>query len=248
SSNAILFVGGGDENNEFTGIFGAPKIDGAFWNAGLRGKLDRLTDYSVSFGEQHFGDSYGLSLNREAALLKTNISYLEETTTAGRQQQDYEALFQFLTDITGAELPTGGISLYVRKRFAVDATLTLPRSQLRFNAYNEDRNYLTRDPLLELLFPDGNLLDEDGVVGTALSWTWTALPRTSISIDAGWQKFDLRTSLDRPEDIRLQLRLQRQLPNDFYINARTWRNVRSGTSALQEYEEAAISVGFGKNF
>lgn len=247
SRSASLFVGGGDENNEFRGILGAPKIDGSFWHVGLRGKLDRLTDYQVSVGEQHFGESYGLSIKRTAGWLTTNISYLEETTTAGRQQQDYQALFQFLTDIVGAELPTAGISVYVRKRFSLDATLSLPRSRLRLNAYNEDRTYLTEDPFAAILFPDLDLSNEDGVLGMALSWTWTAAARTEFSVDAGWQKFELRSSQDRPEDLRLQLRIQRNMNNNFFVNGRLWRNVRAAVGPLG-YEETAVSVGFGKNF
>ncbi|MDH3645286.1 MAG: TIGR03016 family PEP-CTERM system-associated outer membrane protein [Gammaproteobacteria bacterium] len=232
-----IFVGGGDEDNEFNQILGASKIDGAFWNVGLRGDLDRLTTFSISVGEQHFGDSYSFSLKRAAGLLQTDISYLEETTTIGQQQQGYEALFKFLSNITGVELPTPGAEVYVRKRLSTVATLELARSRYRFNAYSEDRDYLTTA-----------LGDSDGIFGVALSWTWTALPRTEFSVDAGWQRFDLRSGSNDPEDVRLQFRLQREIKNGFFVNARVWQNSRFSTAESQEYTENTISVGVGKRF
>ncbi|NNF67760.1 MAG: TIGR03016 family PEP-CTERM system-associated outer membrane protein, partial [Gammaproteobacteria bacterium] len=137
------FVEAGDEDNNFNQLVGSRKIDGSYWSVGLRGQLDRLTEYSFSAGKQHFGDSYDFSLNRRAGKLLTDISYLEETTTIGQQQQGYEALFEFLSNITGVELPTPGAEVYVRKRFSAVGTLLLARSRVRLNAYNEDRTYLT---------------------------------------------------------------------------------------------------------
>ena len=240
SSNVTAFVSGGDENNDFS-FAGAPKIDGAYWNFGLRGKLDRLTEYEISAGEQHFGDSYGLSLLREAGKLTTDISYFEETTTVGRQQQGYEALFQFLTDVLGVELPgaperDNNADVYVRKRWSISSALELKRSRLRLNAYVEDREYLT------------NELGDDGVEGVALSWTWTAAPRTKLSLDVGWQKFDQRDGINQPEDIRTQLRVNRDFRNEFFADLRIYRNVRSATVSQGEYEENAASIGFGKRF
>lgn len=245
SNRATLFVGGGDEDNAFDGLLGPEKIDGSFWHAGLRGKLDPVTSYSVSAGEQHFGDSYQASLRRDAKDLTTEVSYLEETTTIGRQSLNYQSFFRYLSDVFGVELPTPGISIYVRKRLSLDTTLRLPQSRWRLNVYSEDRDYLTPfDP------DDDSGLDpgSDGVVSAALSWTWTALPRTELSIDAGWQRFELRTSTNNPEDIRLQFRVQRELANDLSLNLRAWRNVRSATVPASEYKENAVSVGLTKTF
>lgn len=245
SNRVSLFVGGGDEDNQFRGISGPFKIDGAFWHAGLRGKLDPVTTYNLSVGEQHFGDSYQFRLARDAKLLKTVLSYLEETTTVGQQQTNYEALFRFLSEITGVELPTPGISIYVRKRLSLESTLKLAQSRWRLNLYSENRDYLT--PFSAFDDTEGDL-GSDGVLGTALSWTWTARPRTEFSIDFGWQRFDLRTNTNEPEDTRLQLRLKRDLANDLSLNARMWRNVRSATVPAGEYEENAISIGLNKIF
>ncbi len=240
SRNLSVFVSGGDENNDFS-FAGASKIDGAYWNIGLRGKLDRLTEYQISAGREHFGDSFGFSLLREAGLLTTNISYLEETTTVGRQQQGYEALFQFLTDVLGVELPEApdrrnNADVYVRKRFSADAALELRRSRLRLNAYVEDREYLT------------NELGDDGVEGVALSWTWTAAPRTNFSLDVGWQKFDQRAGINQPEDIRIQARVNRDIRNDWFVDFRLYRNLRFATIRVDEYKENAVSIGIGKKF
>ena len=240
SSNLTVFVSGGDENNDFS-FAGASKIGGAFWNVGLRGNLDRLTEYQISAGEEYYGDSYGLSLLREAGKLTTDISYFEETTTVGRQQQGYEALFEFLTDVLGVELPgaperDNNTDVYVRKRWSVNSALELPRSRLRLNAYVEDREYLT------------NELGDDGVEGVALSWTWTAAQRTKVSLDVGWQKFDQRDGINQPEDIRTQIRVSRDLRNEFFANFRLYRNTRSATVPADEYEENAAIIGFGKRF
>lgn len=236
--DTAIFFSGGDENNQFSqSLPGAPKIDGAFWSIGVRGQLDRLTTFSISAGEQHFGDSYDFSLERNAGDLTTRISYLEETTTVGRQQQDYQALFEFLTDITGVELPASGPEVYVRKRFSAKADLKLARSTWRLNAYNEDRDYLTT-----------LAGTSDSVAGVALSWTWTAFARTKLSIESGWHGFELRQSDENPEDIRLQFRINRDLRNGLSFNARAWRNSRFGTLPNDEYEETALSIGLEKRF
>ncbi|MDH3589741.1 MAG: TIGR03016 family PEP-CTERM system-associated outer membrane protein, partial [Gammaproteobacteria bacterium] len=220
SNKTQLFIGGGEEDNKFNRLTGAQKIDGSFWHLGLRGELDRLTTYEISAGEEHFGESYGLSILRTAGKLTTDISYLEETTTSGYQQADYEALFEFLTNISGVELPEPQASVYVRKRLSAEATLELARSRIRFNAYNEDRDYLT-----------AATRESDGVFGTALSWSWTARPRSTFSIDAGWQQLDLRRSTNTPEDVRLQFRYQQKISDSFSMNLRAWRNSRFATEA-----------------
>ncbi len=232
-----IFVGGGDENNEFNQLIGARKIDGAYWNVGLRGQLDKLTTFSISAGEEHFGDSYQFKLLREAGQLTTDISYLEETTTIGRQQQGYEALFQFLTNITGVELPSSGAEVYVRKRLSGVATLQLARSKLRLNVYDENRDYLTTAAG-----------DSDGVSGAAVSWTWTTKPRNEFSVDLGWQRFELRTNSNNPEDVRFQVRFRREIRDGLYVNFRAWANSRFGTVARSEYDERAVSIGIGKVF
>ncbi|NNF66169.1 MAG: hypothetical protein HKM98_01525, partial [Gammaproteobacteria bacterium] len=126
---------------------------------------------------------------------------------------------------------------YVRKRFSAVGTLLLARSRVRLNAYNEDRTYLTT-------FFGG----DDGVTCVALSWTWTAIPRTNLSVDLGWQRFDLRSGNNSPEDVRLQFRAQRDLRDDIFVNVRAWRNSRFATVSSQEYDENTISVGIGKRF
>lgn len=227
----------GDENNTFAQLFGPRKIDGSYWSIGGRGQLGRLTSYSFSAGEQHFGDSYGFSLQRTAGKLTTDISYAEETTTRGAQQLQYEALFQFLTEITGVELPTPGAEVYVRKRLSAVAALKLAQSNIKLNAYNEDRDYLT-----------STSSESDSVFGVALSYSWNARAKTKVTFDAGWQQIESINSLEQPEDVRLQLRIRQDLTDTISMSLRAWQNSRFATTADKEYEVNAVSLGISKVF
>ena len=236
-TKAQLFVSGGEEENDYNRSLGMDDLSGGFWNAGLRGELDRRTIYDFSFGEEHYGDSYSLLFRRTAGKLMTDVSYSEQTTTSGYQQLDYETLVGFLTDVEGSELPRPEPSVYVRKLLTIVGNLTLARSTLQLTTYLEKREYLT-SPTEE----------SDRVKKASVSWNWNVQPRGDFNIRVGWQQVKLRDNSETPEDLWWRLRYAREIGKTLTLHAQYSRNSRFATNPTFEYDANSISLGLKKRF
>ena len=127
--------------------------------------------------------------------------------------------------------------MYVSKRFSAAGTVNLANSRLRLNAYREDRDSQTT-----------LIGGSDRIVSVGLTWTWTIRQRTDLSIDTGWQRFELQTNANSPEDVRLRIRIQRDFRKGMFLNLGVWHGRRGASMPADEYDENGASMGIGKRF
>ncbi len=233
----LILMGGADNND--VGVPTAQKIDGGFWQAGVAGQIGRFSSYEVRAGDHFYGGSYYGLFARQGRLLNLQVEYDETISTTGRDQLSYENLLNFLAEVTGLELPLGQDQVFVRKRLTASGGVSLAKTSVDARLYTETREYrgqtLTAD-------------DDDGVFGAAVGVGWQASDSTDLGLDLTWRQFDLRSSVNEPEDTTLRLTMKRRLGNGFDLNAQLWHNRRSASLDQQEYKENAVSIGIGKSF
>ncbi|MEL7448575.1 MAG: TIGR03016 family PEP-CTERM system-associated outer membrane protein [Pseudomonadota bacterium] len=237
AKTALVLTGGYDSNN-FVSALGERDVEDDFWLVGFRGTLGRFTEYDVRAGERFFGDTYAVNITRERGNLTGTIDYSESVTSQGQAQLDFESVFDFVSDITGEELPVPLPNAYVRKRLQVSGDWQLPTGVVQFAVFDEDRQFL-----------DGLPGDNDERMrGASTSYRWTGGTRTTVTVDLSWRRFELRNSTDTPEDIRVQLRTRREFANNTFLNVTVWRNKRGATVPTRAFTENAGSIGLTKQF
>lgn len=233
-----LIASGGEDSNLLSGATTSNVIDGSFWSAGVRGQYDDKTSFELRFGEQFFGDSFYASVERQLRRLSFQVQYNEAATTQGLRQLDYDNLLGFLSEITGLDITQEAPDIYVSKRFTANASLQFTRSSVSLTGYNEDREYLRTSSA-------GN---DDGIIGAIAAFEWRVDDRTKVDADVNFQKHDLRSRDQAPNDIRIQLRATRAVLDASELSLRVWRTRRSAARAGDEYTENGVSVGIRTNF
>ncbi|MFK8017450.1 MAG: TIGR03016 family PEP-CTERM system-associated outer membrane protein [Gammaproteobacteria bacterium] len=235
-ANFVLTVG--DDQNDLGALPTLGDVDGGFWLAGFDGSLGSSTTYEIRAGEQFFGDSYLVELERTRGRLALSLTYNEEATTFGSGQIDYQGLLGFLSDVGGIDLPGVSQDVFVTKRLNFGVSYTLPRSSWQLNVFNDDRQFIsslagTRDDR-------GN--------GLSVSWNWEASPLNRFTFSANYQTFTIRTTGDEPEDLRVDLAWRRTLFARATADIRLSHFSRSSNFVLQTFDSNSVSVGIGYEF
>ncbi len=241
-------VSGGEDINDFGSLPGSRVAEGSFWNVGFRGGFGDNVQFDVRVGEQFFGDSYSVQFSRSSRALETTVSYTEEATTVGAQQLDFSNALALLGlagvviddqfDISGFELPQRDPELYIRRRFDLTNTLTTGRSTFGSRLYYEDRSFIRTS------FAGAR----ENVQGASLTWTWNYDSATTVTTSGTYQQLDSRDNVSRPQDYRINVQVRRNIFNNSYVQAMTWYNARIAPNFMDEYEEVAVRVGFGRRF
>jgi uncharacterized protein (PEP-CTERM system associated) len=133
-------------------------------------------------GHRFFGRSYQLSWTHQAALLTTNVSYVERPTTYNRQ-------------LLGLGFGGGGrppINVhpdipslterepYLSKRLSASATYTMPKSNLSLRVYDEMRTFFVENDR------------DERVVSSSLAWAFNLGPFTTLTPSVRWQRRKFR--------------------------------------------------------
>lgn len=145
----------GLENNQYdTNRGDAASIN---WSAGLNWTPSKRTSAQFTLGKRFFGTTYAATVSHQSRRTRLTFSYNEEISQ--RQLVELELLeFQSLDDVLAAELgqtliltlpdgtvlagvPRLGDENFVRRRFSLDAGLSLRRSALGLQLHYETREY-----------------------------------------------------------------------------------------------------------
>ena len=153
-----------------------------FWDAGFEWSSTR-DNFRVIAGHRFYGRSYQLSWSHRAALLTTDVSYVEQPTTYNQQ---------LLGSIFGSGLmPPVSVrpripSLtefqpYLSKRWVATATYTMPKSSLKVTVYDESRAYFMQAS------------GKERVENADVSWLFNLGPFTTLTPSLNWQRYRFRS-------------------------------------------------------
>jgi hypothetical protein len=195
-NNSLRLLAGGGEETRFQPDGSVDKLGSTFWDAGFQWSNAR-NDFRFMVGHRFFGRSYQLSWTHQAALLTTNVSYVERPTTYNRQ---------LLGLGFGSEggLPPINVhpdipSLterqpYLSKRLSASATYTMPKGNLRLRVYDERRTFFVENDR------------DERVVSANLAWGFSLGPFTTLTPSARWSRREFRdgqTNKDRYAELAL---------------------------------------------
>lgn len=193
-----VLVGGGEET-KFRPDGSVDKLGAPFWDAGFEWSSARNSLRFLA-GHRFFGQSYELSWTHQAALLTTNVSYVERPTTYNRELLGADLGF----DLGGGAppidvqpyIPSLNERLpYLSKRLSASATYIMPKSDLSLRVYDELRTYFSESD------------SDERVVSADLAWRFTLGPFTTLTPDVRWQRRRFRDGQinnDRYADLVLQ--------------------------------------------
>jgi hypothetical protein len=227
-----LIADGGKEN-EFLPDGTVDKLGSTFWDAGFQWTTAR-NNVRLVVGHRFFGRSYQLSWTHQAALLTTNVSYVERPTTYNQQ-------------LLGLNVGSGGLppinvrpeipSLterepYLSKRFSASATYNMPKSNLSLRVYDELRTFFVESDR------------DERVVSADLSWSFNLGPFTTLTPSARWDRRRFRdgeTDNNRTADLALVHQFNAKDSGSVRVRHRT-RGVEAPAPGVQGYTVNVIFV------
>lgn len=186
------------------------RLGSTFWDAGFQWSSN-LNSLKLMLGHHFFGRSYQLSWTRNAALLSTSLSYIEQPTNLSQQLLGQTPGQIIVSPITGTSLVPSLLNqhVYLMKRASASATYTLPKGNINLTLYDESRDYLTLDN------------QREKVANASLGWLFELGPFTTLTPNIGWQRYrfltgqvsydrfaglDLVHQINRGNSIRIRLR------------------------------------------
>lgn len=201
------------------------KLGASYWNVGVDWSNTR-DNLKLLVGHRFYGRSYQFSWGHTAALLATNVSYVEQPTDLNQQ-----LLGRNPGQIT--HLPIGGSGIpslrdrqvYLMKRASASATYTMPTSRLQLVLYDERRTYFTLGD------------SQEKVANANLAWHFDIGARTTFTPTFGWQRYKFRdgqTSYNRYSQLELVHQVNRKNFASLRLR-RDSRNVYSGVPGAHGY-------------
>lgn len=117
-------------------------LDEDFWSAGLRWAPTRNSSAEARYGERFFGESYSLSVNHQARLLRFNASYSEQPTVETRRL----SLWDLFPGGLPSDIPDIDLGLYNRpylaKAASAGVSLVGSKTTLRVTGRQYERDFL----------------------------------------------------------------------------------------------------------
>ncbi len=195
------------------------RLGASFWDAGFQWANTR-DSFKLLVGHRFYGRSAQLSWTHQAALLTTNVSYVEQPTDLNQQLLGQGA-GQFVV-APGGNFFVPSLrerQIYLMKRASVSASYQMPRGKLALNLYDESRRYFALDNAREK------------VANADLSWLFDLGPFTTFTPMVGWQRslfMDGQTNYTR----YFQLALVHQFNPDNFASLRFRNDSRSAYTLL----------------
>jgi hypothetical protein len=169
------------------------KLGASYWNVGFDWSNTR-DNLKLLVGHRFYGRSYQFSWSHVAALLTTNLSYVEQPTDLNQQLLGQNPGRPIGLPV-GSHFPSlRERQVYLMKRATGSATYTMPTSRLRLALYDERRTYFT----------EGN--SQEKVANADLSWQFDIGAFSKLTPTAGWQRYkfqDGQTSYNRFAQLEL---------------------------------------------
>jgi hypothetical protein len=232
-NDRLRLIADGGKENEFLPDGTVDKLGSTFWDAGFQWTTAR-NNVRLVVGHRFFGRSYQLSWTHQAALLTTNVSYVERPTTYNQQ-------------LLGLNVGSGGLppinvrpeipSLterepYLSKRFSASATYNMPKSNLSLRVYDELRTFFVESDR------------DERVVSADLSWSFNLGPFTTLTPSARWDRRRFRdgeTDNNRTADLALVHQFNAKDSGSVRVRHRT-RGVEAPAPGVQGYTVNVIFV------
>lgn len=173
-------------------------LDAPFWDVGFEWSTPR-NFVNLLVGHRFYGRSARFSWVHTAALLTTDVSYIERPTDLNQQLVGTGSIDLLLppTAIT-SEIPSlAERRIYLMKRATVSATYQMPNGNLRLSLYDESRRFFANANTLantagntQGIIP-GN--DHEKVQDADLTWLINLGPLTTLTPTVGWQRYKFDT-------------------------------------------------------
>jgi hypothetical protein len=222
----------GYEDNEFETNVTTEPTEGSFWAVGILWQPSRRNELELRYGERFFGRTGSFQWTFQGRILTTNFTYTENFTTAGQVQLD--------TPVT----PGSGVTtdppqfrdqVFFSQRFSGELTVSLRKTELAFNAFNERQEFQVN-------------LDENEVSGIGMSWVWQFAPRTSSRVNLRFQRNDFITEQQEDELSQANFFLQRQIGRRTSAGLGITYNSQNSTEPQNEYRQNLVNLRFAKRF
>lgn len=206
-SNNLQWLADVGKENRFLPNGTIKKLGANFWDTGFDWSNNR--DYlKLLVGHRFYGHSYEFSWNHTAALLTTNLGYVERPTDINQQLLG-QSPGQFV-------FSPGGVSyipslrerrIYLMKRAQGSANYLMPSGNLRLTLYDERRTYITLDNRRER------------VANANVDWLFNIGPFTTFTPTLGWRRYQF-------QDGQVQRNIFGQLALVHQFNAKDSGSVR----------------------
>ncbi|TAM61105.1 MAG: TIGR03016 family PEP-CTERM system-associated outer membrane protein [Rhodanobacter sp.] len=180
-NNNIRLLADAGKENRFLPDGTVQQLGAPFWDAGFEWSITR-NKFRLLAGHRFFGRSFQLSWTHQAALLTTDLSYVEQPT-------DYNQQLLGLSSGTGVAPPTNIHAAipslterqpYLSKRMSASATYTMPSSTLSVRVYDESRSYFAQNS------------SEERVANADVSWLFNVGAFTTLTPGFRWQRYKFR--------------------------------------------------------
>jgi hypothetical protein len=191
----LKVLAGGGKETRFQPDGSIDKLGSPFWQVGFQWSSAR-DSFRFTAGHRFFGRSYQLSWTHQAALLTTNVSYIERPTSYNRQLLGLGFGGGGLPPINvHPEIPSlTEREPYLSKRLSASATYTMRTGNLSLRVYDEMRTFFVESER------------DERVVSANLAWTFNLGPSTTLTPEARWQRREFRdgqTNNNRTADLAL---------------------------------------------
>lgn len=208
------------------------KLGASYWNVGFDWSNTR-DNLKLLVGHRFYGRSYQFSWGHTAALLATNVSYVEQPTDLNQQLLGQNPGQIINLPLGGSRIPSlRDRQVYLMKRATASATYTMPTSRLQLVLYDEKRTYLT--------LGDG----QEKVANANLAWHFDVGAHTTFTPTFGWQRYKFRdgqTSYNRYSQLELVHQMNRKNFASLRLR-RDSRNVYSEVPAAHGYRVNVVFV------
>src|SRR5690606_17009289 len=138
-----------------------PDLEDNFWEAGFAKQAGERFSAEVAMGERTFGSSRRASLTMALPRGQTQLSYIQQPATLGRDPVSALLLAAGLNDFLSTP---GRLERYVSNRLQWLLTYELSRSNVTFRVYDEERE--------ERFRLDGLPLSDESQSGASISAGW----------------------------------------------------------------------------
>jgi hypothetical protein len=222
----------GYEDNEFETNVTTEPTEGSFWAVGILWQPSRRNQFEFRYGERFFGKTGSFQWRFQGRILGTSFTYSENFSTAGQVQLD--------TPVT----PGGGVTtdpaqfrdqVFFSQRFSGELTVSMWKTQLAFNTFNERQEFQTS-------------IDENEVSGIGMSWSWQFAPRTSSRVDLRYQHSDFVSEQQEDWLSQATFLLQRQIGRMASASLGITYNNQDSTDPQNEYRQNLVNLQFAKRF
>ncbi|EQD35946.1 PEP-CTERM system associated protein [mine drainage metagenome] len=228
SNNTRLLADVGKEN-KFLPNGTVQQLGAPFWDAGFDWS-NTLNNFRLLVGHRFFGRSFQLSWTHQAALLTTDLSYVEQPTSYDQQLLGLSPGMGVTPPINvSPAIPSlTEFQPYLSKRLSASAVYTMPRSTLSVSVYDESRTYFVQNSR------------EERVASAGVSWLFNVGAFTTITPSIGWLRYQFQSG-------QISYLHYEQLAVVHQINPKNFGSLQLRHESGKVYSGVPGAYGYGAN-